>query len=382
MKPPQPRILIAGAGIGGLALAIALQRNGTTAVIWERAQALREIGAGLLLTPNALWILQRLGLLDHACRAGRVVSRWEILSRSGKVMQAFRQNGDLPSISVTRSAFQQMLLAKLPPEAVLLNHEVRGVKRVTEGGTMAVTSAHGVNFSADLLVGADGGNSAVRAAVSDARLPRVLGYVGWRGLVSQIPTGWEDGRISESWGDGARFGIAAVAAGRTYWYATENKPAGWSVPVEERKAHLLRRFRNWHAPVCDLIAATNDDDILLSPISEQHTLRSWHRGSVTLLGDAAHLMSPNLGQGAAMALEDAWVLAECLREHGIGSEALLLYEKLRKRRTSFIVWLSRQIGRLIQLEHPMLTIARDAALRLTPDWIGTRSLAPVFNFRA
>ena len=116
MESPQPRILIAGAGIGGLALAIALQRNGTTAVIWERAQTLREIGAGLLLTPNALWILQRLGLLDHACRAGRVVSRWEILSRSGKVMQAFRQNGDLPSISVTRSAFQQMLLAKLPPE--------------------------------------------------------------------------------------------------------------------------------------------------------------------------------------------------------------------------------------------------------------------------
>ena len=382
MELPQPRILIAGAGIGGLTLAIALRQNGTTAVIWEKAQALREIGAGLLLTPNALWILQRLGLLEQACGAGRVIRQWEILSRSGTVLQTFRQNGELPSISVTRSAFQQMLLAKLPPEAVLLNHEVREVKHASQGGTTSVTSAHGATYSPDLLVGADGGNSTIRAAVGDARLPRALGYVGWRGLVSQVPTGWEDGRISESWGEGGRFGIAPVTAGRTYWYATENKLAGWNVPIEARKAHLLRRFRHWHAPVCDLIAATNDDDILLSQISEQHTLRSWHRGSVTVLGDAAHLMSPNLGQGAAMAMEDAWVLAKCLREHGTGNAALLHYEKLRRRRTSFIVWLSRQVGSLIQIEHPLLTVARDTALRLTPDWIGTRSLTPVFNFRA
>ncbi len=382
MESQQPKILIVGAGIGGLTLAIALRQNGTTAVIWEKARVLREIGAGLLLTPNALWILRRLGLLDQACGAGRVISRWEILSRSGRVLQTFRQDGEMPSVSVTRSAFQQMLLSRLPPEAVLLNHEVRGVMPATETETMAATSAHSVTFSAHLIVGADGGNSVVRAAVGDARMPRVLGYVGWRGLVGHVPRGWEDGRISESWGDGARFGIAPVAAGRTYWYATENRAAGWSVPIEERKAHLLKRFRKWHAPVCDLVAATNDDDILLSPISEQHTLRSWHRGSVTLLGDAAHLMSPNLGQGAAMAMEDAWVLAGCLREHGSGSAALLQYEKLRKRRTSSIVWLSHQVGRLIQIEYPILTMARDAALRLTPDWIGTRSLAPVFNFRA
>ncbi len=382
MESQQPRILIAGAGIGGLALAIALQRNGTTAVIWERAQALREIGAGLLLTPNAVWILKRLGLFDLTCRAGMVVSRWEILNRSGKVLQTFRQGGNLPSISVTRSAFQELLRTALAPEAVLLDHEIRGLKRAAADGSMAVTSARGVTFAADLLVGADGGNSAVRAAAVDSRMPRVLGYVGWRGLVDHLPIGWEKGRITESWGDGGRFGIAPVAGGRTYWYATENSPAGWSVPVEKRKAHLLKRFQNWHDPVCDLIAATKDGDILLSPISEHRTLRSWHRESVTLLGDAAHLMTPNLGQGAAMALEDAWVLAECLREHGCGGTALLRYEQLRKRRTSLIVWLSRQIGRLIQLQHPAITMARDAALRLTPDWIGAWTLGPVFNFRA
>jgi 2-polyprenyl-6-methoxyphenol hydroxylase-like FAD-dependent oxidoreductase len=382
VESQQPRILIAGAGIGGLALAIALQRNGTTAVIWERAQGLREIGAGLLLTPNAVWILKRLGVFDQTCRAGMVVSRWEILNRSGKVLQHFRQSGDSPSISLTRSAFQQLLLAELSPEAVLLDHEVRGVTCAAADGSMAVTSTHGVTATADLLVGADGGNSAVRTVVADARLPRVLGYVGWRGLVNCVPDGWESGRITESWGNGGRFGIAAVAAGRTYWYATENAAAGWTVSVEKRKAHLLNRFQNWHDPVCDLIAATNDDDILLSPISEHWPVRSWHRESATLLGDAAHLMTPNLGQGAAMALEDGWVLAECIREHGCGGTALLRYEKLRKHRTSRVVWLSRQIGRLIQFQHPALTMTRDVALRLTPDWLGAWALRPVFNFRA
>ena len=382
MESPQPRILIAGAGIGGLALAIALQRNGMTPVIWEKAQALREIGAGLLLTPNAVWILKRLGLFDPTCRAGMVVNRWEILNRSGRVLQTFRQDRDLPSISVARSAFQQLLLAGCPPETVRLDHEVRDVRQNATGGSIAVTSGRGATFAADLVVGADGGNSTVRAAVEASTMPRVLGYVGWRGLVNRVPGGWESGRITESWGDGGRFGIAAVSAERTYWYATENAPAGWSKRVEKRKAHLLHRFQDWHAPVRDLIDATEDSEILLSPISEHRRLRSWHRDSVTLLGDAAHLMTPNLGQGAAMAVEDAWTLAECLRGQGCGIAALRRYERLRKRRASLIVWLSRQIGRLIQLQHPAITMARDAALRLTPDWLGACMLAPVFNFRA
>jgi len=376
-------VLIAGGGIGGLSLALALRRCGSNAVVWERAAELREIGAGLLLTPNAVWVLQQLDLLKATGDFGRVVEQWQILDRRGNVLQTFAQKGGgLPSISITRSAFQQLLFSKLPSDAVLLDREVVSVSPSGIGERIAVRSARGETADADLIVGADGGRSMVRDFIAGAQAPRTLGYVGWRGLVSQLPSGWENGRITESWGRGGRFGIAPVSAGRTYWYATENVPSGWDVPPEKRKAHLLARFRDWHSPICELIEATNDPDILLSSISEQAALRSWFRGSVTLLGDAAHLMTPNLGQGAAMALEDAWILAECLRAEICDRDALKRYERLRKRRASLVVWLSHQVGRMIQLENPALAALRDGMLRVTPDWVGACMLAPVFNFRA
>ena len=183
-------------------------------------------------------------------------------------------------------------------------------------------------------------------------------------------------------GNGGRFGIAPVGDGRTYWYATENVAAEWNVPPAERKGRLLSRFHEWHAPIADLIAATTDEAILLNDISEQEALKTWGRGCVTLLGDAAHLMTPNLGQGAAMALEDAWVLAGCLETAPRIAEAVQRYERLRKPRASSIGWQSRQVGRLIQLQNPALTALRDAGLRLLPDWMGTWGMRSVFGFRA
>jgi len=145
---------------------------------------------------------------------------------------------------------------------------------------------------------------------------------------------------------------------------------------------LLSRFRTWHAPICDLIDATSEEDILLTEISEQPPIRTWSRGGVILLGDAAHLMTPNLGQGAAMAMEDAWVLAECLRNGDDFPGSLRRFKRLRKPRDSWIVWKSRQIGKIIQLQRPEWVSLRDGLLRITPDWVGARSLAPVFDFRA
>jgi 2-polyprenyl-6-methoxyphenol hydroxylase-like FAD-dependent oxidoreductase len=382
MRSRHPKILIAGAGIGGLALALALQRKQMAAVVWERASEIREIGAGLLLTPNAVWVLERLGLSEDTCKAGRTVRQWQILSRRGRVLQTFEQEGgDLPSISITRSAFQQLLLGKVPRENVLLDREVVSFTQEPGDDFASILSASGQREEADLIVGADGGRSIIRKSLG-ASAPRVLRYIGWRGLVDRAPTGWERGRITESWGDGGRFGIAPVADGRTYWYATENLAPGRCVPPVERKAHLLSRFREWHEPIPDLIAATSEEAILRNEISEQTALSSWGRGCVTLLGDAAHLMTPNLGQGAAMAMEDAWVLAGCLETAACVSDAIARYERLRKPRASNIVWQSRQVGRLIQLQNPVLAALRDLGLRLLPDWIGTRATKPVFGFRA
>jgi 2-polyprenyl-6-methoxyphenol hydroxylase-like FAD-dependent oxidoreductase len=276
---------------------------------------------------------------------------------------------------------QQTLERELFPGTLLLDHEAVSVEPGQPEGMATVGFANGVQRMAKLVVGADGGKSILRQRVFGSTSPRPLSYVGWRALVNWVPPEWRSGMVSESWAEGCRFGIAPVGGGRTYWYATENASPGWAPAALDYKRHLLRRFSSWHKPIERLIEATPDQDILLTPICEQAPLATWRSGQVIVLGDAAHLMTPNLGQGAAMALEDAWVLAACLAEEGSMSRALRQYERRRRLRARSIVWLSRQVGRMIQLEQPALWRLRNLALRWTPDWLGELALSPVFNFR-
>ena len=191
--------------------------------------------------------------------------------------------------------------------------------------------------------------------------------------------------VTESWAAGRRFGIAPVDGLRTYWYATENvAAAGLEVSAGERKARLQRLFAGWHAPVAELIDATPAAEILLNDIGTLPPLSRWHdpTGRVALLGDAAHAMTPNLGQGAATALEDAWTLAECLGRHGgAGPAALRSYARRRRGRTRWLAWQSGLLGRVIQLDGRVGPALRDTLLRATPDVLGTWSLAPVFGYK-
>ncbi len=378
---------ILGGGIGGLALGVALRQRGIEAVVCERAPELREIGAGLLLTPNAAWVLRRLGCLETVLTRGRRVRAWRILDRRGRTLQRFAPGDDLaPSVSITRAALQGTLRDALGPERLQLGREVLGV---TAGvGEATAHFADGSGLRAGLVVGADGARSVVRAALLGASSPglRYAGYVGWRALAPVVPAAWaEASLVTESWADGCRFGIAPVGDGRSYWYATENVPAaGLEVPLDQRKPRLQRLFAGWHAPVAELIEATPEAEILLNDIGSLAPLPRWHdaAGRVALLGDAAHAMTPNLGQGAATALEDAWTLAECLGRHGGGGPAALReYARRRRGRTRWLSWQSGLFGRVIQWEGPLLPALRDAVLRGTPDALGGWSLAPVFGYK-
>lgn len=382
-----PQVAIVGGGIGGLALGVALGQRGIDAVVCERAPELREIGAGLLLTPNAAWVLHRLGCLEAVLARGRRVRAWRILDRRGRTLQRFRPGtADRPSVSISRSALQETLRAALEPGRLRLGRETIGVATDADGTT--VRFADGEHLRAALVVGADGARSIVRAALlgPGSPTPRYAGYVGWRALAPTVPAAWaEAAMVTESWASGQRFGIAPVDGQRTYWYATENVPAaGLEVAAGERKARLHRLFAGWHAPVAGLIEATPEAEILLNDIGTLPPLPRWHdaAGRVALLGDAAHAMTPNLGQGAATALEDAWTLAECLGRHGgPGSAALQAYARRRRWRTRWLAWQSGLLGRVIQLDGRMAPAWRDALLRATPDVLGTWSLAPVFGYK-
>ncbi|MEK7953603.1 FAD-dependent monooxygenase [Luteolibacter soli] len=359
--------VIVGGGIAGLAVAIALRQRGVETVVLEQASELREIGAGFLLGPNGCAVLERLGALA-GLRAGHSVSvpRWELRDMKGRLLSALTipRDGE-HSLSTRRSDLQAALLACLPRETVLPGCEV--IRGSFASGGVTLTLADGREWLARRVIIADGAHSKIRASFWPGREPHYLGYIGWRGLVDHVPAGWEGGRVCESWGHGRRFGIAPVGGGRTYWYASANV-AGPNCRDRVGIDQLREDFAGWHAPVAEILDTMPDAELLQHPISDLIPPRSWQiEEKVVLIGDAAHPLSPNLGQGASMALEDAWELA---LQWG-RPDAMAQFERKRRWRLRKLWALSRWLGTMIQWENPLLCRGRDVQMRVMPDAVAT-----------
>ena len=375
-------VLIAGGGIGGLAAALALQQRGIHAIVCERAAELREVGAGLLLSPNAVHVLKLLGVLDEAVTHGRTIDEWRILNAHGRPLHRLRPSRGkrLPALSLHRAELQKLLLTRLNPTCLRLGFEVAAFSENLTG--VQVTAHSRATLDGAALIGADGLRSCVRRADQSNDPLRDCGYSGWRSVVPFIPRGYEGGWLSESWGEGKRFGISPLGDGRCYWYATANHQPGHPPSGKSRKDELLAAFGHWHSPIPELIAATSDDSILLNPILDRRVqMNATGTSRVTLLGDAAHPMTPNLGQGACLALEDAWILAREINTAPTLVQGLRRYETIQRTRATWISRASHALGCIIQLEHPAACALRDAGLRLTPEFVSDLTMRPLFSFQ-
>lgn len=365
-----------GGGIAGLAAAIALQQRGVRAIVLEQAPEIGEIGAGLLMAPNACKVLDRLGALE-SLQAGRCmpVSRWELRDWKGGLLSAMKipRLGE-SSLSTRRSDLQWALLQRLAPGTLQTGRQVRAARLDDDG--VILTFEDGREMTARRVIVADGANSQVRASLWNGREPRYCGYVGWRGLVDHVPAGWGNARVCESWGSGRRFGIAPVGDGRTYWYASATIPEARCC---ERVglAQLKRDFSGWHDPVTELLEAMDEAALLQHPISDRRPAWSSQIDEkIVLIGDAAHPLTPNLGQGASMALEDAWELA--VRWHLPG--AMARFESSRRFRVMRLWAISRGIGKMIQWRHPALCGLRAMHLRGTPNGLSTAMMRRLLNY--
>ncbi len=376
------QVLIIGGGIGGLAAAIALQRIGLTATVFERTPELREVGAGLSLWPNAVKALDKLGLGEQLRAIGLSNGRAGIRAWDGTpLMQlsasALEQTFGAPTIVVHRADLQTLLCAALAPDTLRLGWECTGMRQDAEGVTARFADGQAVR--GDLLIGADGIRSIMRTQLLGEQPLRYAGYTAWRGVTHFA---YDQLLLGETWGRGTRFGIAPLNQERVYWFATRNAPAGSAATPDGHKAELLRRFRGWHDPIPAVIAATDVTAILHNDIYDLQPLKTWGRGRVTLLGDAAHAMMPNLGQGACQALEDAVALAAGLRTGSSGSTGLRAYEMQRINRANAIVRQSWRVGRIAQLEHPLTVGLRNLVFKYTPSAVSMQQFTWLFGYEA
>lgn len=373
--------LVVGGGIGGLAAALGLRQAGWDVRVLERSSSIGEVGAGISIWANGLAALGRLGLGAAVREAGSHDAEGWIRDRTGAPLlgmgtPALRRRFGTLGVVLHRADLHRLILDALGRGAVQLGAAVTDVVDCSE--RVAVVLADGTSAEADVLVGADGLRSVVRARLHGDLPPRYAGYTAWRAIVSR-PAGV---RLlpGESWGPGARFGHAPVPDGRVYVYATRNVSEGERGPDGER-AELERTFGRWHDPIPALVAAVREEDILRNDIYDRPVLRRWGRGRITLLGDAAHPMTPNLGQGACQALEDAVVLARHLSSGPDVERSLRAYEKERAPRANALVGASRRVGNLGQWSHPTAVRFRSTLTRRLVARLQPRQLAGMLAFQ-
>lgn len=356
-------ILVAGAGPGGLTAALALQRAGFEVQCWERAPELRTVGAGISLQINAMRVMSALGVADDLCARGAVFGSAEISDHRDRTIQIMpldrlMQQYGAPGIGIHRGELSRTLAERLAAGTIVFGRAVAEIEQDDDGVT--VRDQDGATLRVDAVIGADGIHSAVRRALFGDTPIRYAGYTCWRGIAPVVAPGGPTHSI-ERWGPGQRFGSVPLGSSTTYWFATENAPAGGS-DGGDLAAELQHRFREFSPQVLALLTSTPVDAILRNDIVDFAPLPSWTRGRVTLLGDAAHAMTPNLGQGACQAIEDAIVLAATLREHGI-VEGLPRYEAQRRPRTTQLTIDSWRFGSMAQLRNGVLRSLRDGMFR-------------------
>jgi 2-polyprenyl-6-methoxyphenol hydroxylase-like FAD-dependent oxidoreductase len=367
-------ILIAGGGIGGLTAAIALRRAGFDAHVYERAPAIHEIGAGLTLQANAMLALRRIGLDSAVEAAGRVATSAAVRTASGRILsrldlRAVEREMGAPAVALHRATLQSLLVSALDREALHLDSEAVRFSPRPDGVTLELRDGRRIEGS--LLIGADGIRSAVRAQLLDDGEPVYAGFVAWRGVAEGPPA---PEVVTETWGRGQRFGIVPIERGRIYWFATQNAPAGGHDEPGGAGRGLAERFAGWPPPIPEVLGATSEAAILRNDMLHRPPVQRWGEGRVTLLGDAAHAMTPNLGQGACQAIEDAVKVAELLRRIPEPVAALRRYEILRLPRANRFVRGSFQLGRIAQWESAPACWLRNGFLSLVPAALTRRQL--------
>jgi salicylate hydroxylase len=364
-------IAVLGGGIGGTAAALSLLRAGFDVHVYEQARDFGEVGAGVQISPNASRILHRLGLADALASLGVKPLAWHqrrwqdgrTLLRS-PVAEAMEAAFGAPHYQMHRADVLRTIASALPPERLHAGHRLTGL--IEHGDRVEAQFENGARIDADVLVGADGIHSAVRRILFGPEQPRFTGCMCYRGLVPaerlahlEIPV------EAQIWmGPGKHFIHYYVQSKRLLNFVGVIDQDTWTKESWTDRGDIAdarAAFAGWHPQVRAILASV--DETFIWGLFDRSPMERWSVGRTTLLGDACHPMLPFMAQGAAMAIEDAWVLADRLGRTPNAAKAMRTYERQRRRRVARVQRVARRNGRVYHLKGP-LAFLRNRALRL------------------
>jgi 2-polyprenyl-6-methoxyphenol hydroxylase-like FAD-dependent oxidoreductase len=369
------RILVIGAGIAGLATAVALQRQGHhVGIVEERTDT--SSGAGISIWPNALAALDVIGLGDEVRGAGGRVTAGAMRWRDGswlrhpcaeRIVTALGE----PLVVIRRSALTDIIAGAL--DAGTIESGLAATELVGTGRGVRVTLSDGTTREAAAVIGADGTGSVVARHLNGTLRHRYAGYTAWRGVTAYR---LDPDLAGETMGSGTEFGHVPLGDQHTYWFSTERTPEGGSAPGGEL-AYLRARYAGWAEPIPALLAATDEDAVLRNDLYDRDEARQWARGPIVVVGDAAHPMRPHLGQGGCQGLEDAAILAHCVSSGADLEAAFARFAAFRGPRVRALARESRLIGQVVNLRPVLLSAALMRASAVVPEAVLTRHLARV-----
>lgn len=341
-------ISIIGGGITGLTTALALRKMGLEATVYERTPVLNEVGAGILMQPNAMHVLRWLGIADKVKESGYALDRMDI---SNAQLVPFRnaspglirgEQGE-KVVAIHRARLQSILYESLPTGVVQLGVPYQSHRAVNGG----LEVDHGERKStATIILGADGINSKVRASLFPEATKRFSGQTCWRGIATMAIPAKIDRRGFEAWGGGYRFGFTPISEREIYWFAVAQAEENEGGTPFTSHAPLLDMFGSFHSLVSEIISSTPVEKIIWDDLHDLGRLGSWSQGNVCLLGDAAHATTPNMGQGAGQGIEDGYCISQALAQNPDPQQAFKEFEAGRRKKVDYVVNNSWRFGKM------------------------------------
>lgn len=371
-------IVILGGGIAGLTTALALKKIGMEATIIEAAPVFKPVGAGITLAANAMQVYSLLGIYDKLLAAGNSLGELKIVTQNGKTLSqanADKLKNGFTNLAISRHALHDILLNELDPKNIISGK--KSIRMIQEEEKVKVWFNDQSSITCDALIVAEGIHSTIRKQLLPSSTIRYAGYTCWRGLTSNANLNIQE--TSETWGKNGRFGIVPIGNNQIYWFACKNAPAQNQEMKAWKQKELLQNFKAYHKDIIHVLENTPDDHIIWNDICDLKPISNYAFSNVVLIGDAAHATTPNMGQGACQAIEDAFFLAHEFQQTQTIQEAFIHFEQKRMKRTQGIVKQSQRIGKIAQLENPVLAWGRNTLMNLTPASVVEKQLAKIYK---